>query len=91
MSQQEPQTPSQDLSQFIELVMKWHFQKISEIDHISRIPESETLEITDEDSGEVHNLEGKEREAFLQGLLVAKSMFMQLPFQPIEVAPLDEA
>lgn len=92
MSEQEQQPQaSSDLTGFIQLVLKWHHNTIAQIDHIANIPESEVLEVTDEDTGEVRNLTGEQRESFIQGMLVAKTMFMQLPFQPVEVEPTDEA
>lgn len=68
------------MDQLLNLVVNWHSSTVNQIQHLAEVPESEKLEVTDEDTGEVVNLTGKEREAFIQGLLVAKTMLLQLPF-----------
>ena len=68
------------MDQLLNLIVNWHSSTVNQIQHLSEVPESEKLEVTDEDTGEVVNLTGKEREAFIQGLLVAKTMLLQLPF-----------
>lgn len=91
---QQPQATSTtitELDQFAHLLVNWHSHSISQIDHLANTPETETLQVMDNDTGEVTQLTGTEREAFIKGLLVAKTMLMQLPFTTQAEAPVDEA
>ncbi len=82
----QPQASS-SLTGLIGLICDWQQNKLAQINHLANIPDSEILEVTDEDTGKTHTLQGKEREAFLYGLLTAASMFSELPFRPVPVEP----
>lgn len=82
--------PITELEQFADLIVNWHSYTLTQIDHLANVPETEALEITDFDTEQVIQLTGTERAAFIQGLLVAKTMLYTLPFTLAE-AVTDEA
>lgn len=62
------------------LVTRWHTSVLAQLDHLAEVPITETLEVTDMDTGVVKTISCKDREYFIQGLLVARTFFATLPF-----------
>lgn len=86
MSNQPKQvTPIIDLNQFAAITADWFFKKSGEIDQLIAFPEHEAIKVQDNVTGAEYELVGKEREAFIQGLKVARTVFDVLPFEVREV------
>lgn len=62
-------------------VVSWAQNCHAQINQIINIPDTEELEVTNEDTGEVTRLQGAERKAFLAGMAVAQTYFARLPFR----------
>lgn len=86
MSQQKAQ-PILDLAQFAELMGAWFFSKSQELDHLIEFPIHEAIRVNDNTTGVEKVLVGAEREAFIDGLKVARTVFDVLPFN---FAPIGE-
>lgn len=88
MSQEQTQAqpqPIQTVEQMANLVMDWLQNRHAQLSHLREIPDTEKLEVTDEDTGEVLVLEGDLRRTFLMGLAVAQTIFIEPPFKVQEV------
>ncbi|EOD9945393.1 hypothetical protein ACN94T_002566 [Acinetobacter baumannii] len=68
-----------------QIILDWLHNRQAYLTHLREIPDTEKLEVTDEDSGEVINLEGPQRSAFFMGIAVAQHAFLELPFQAVDV------
>ncbi|MPS62177.1 hypothetical protein [Acinetobacter sp.] len=68
-----------------QLMLDWLHNRQAYLTHLREIPDTEKLEVIDEDSGEVLNLEGEQRTAFFMGVAVAQHAFLELPFKVIDV------
>lgn len=77
--------PVTDINGLASLVANWFFSKSAQIDHLIEFPEHEPITVMDNISGEERILEGAEREAFIQGLKVARTVFDVLPFNVVAV------
>lgn len=76
----EPVKPVTSVEDLVNILVNWHSNVNAQLTHLAESPADVGLEVTDQDSGEVKLLTGVEREAFIQGLLVAKTTFATLPF-----------
>lgn len=93
MSQEQTQAqpqPIETVEQMANLVMDWLQNRHAQLNHLREIPDSEKLEVADEDTGEVLVLEGDLRRTFLMGLAVAQTIFIDPPFKVAEVDDEDD-
>lgn len=77
--------PITELSQFAELTVNWFTNKSQQLDALINFPEHEDIKIQDNIKGEERVLTPVEREAFIDGLKVAATIFNRLPFDCLPV------
>lgn len=61
-------------------VVAWHEDKMNFILHLANVPDSESLIVTNNDTGEEENITGRDREMFIKGLLAGRALLLDLPF-----------
>lgn len=83
-------TPIADLDQFAFLIRNWHHNGMSQLDHLQQVPEGQSISIQLEENGALEDLvlEGDLLKGFKAAMVVAMSIFHELPFGS---APLPEA
>ncbi len=73
-----------DISEFIKLTVRWHRQKLRELEHVLEIPSGTEIEIKTSDTDSiVLTLEGDTLIGFKAGLTVALTALGTLPFVAI--------
>lgn len=73
--------------QFATLIVAWHTNRMAQLSHMIQVPDGVELCLPDE-KGEDVPMTTEQREAFKSGLIVAKALFAELPFESI---PVEEA
>lgn len=81
-NQPQPQVqPIITLEHFAELMSDWFTNKSQQVDALVNFPEHEPIRVQDNVNGIEKVLTGAEREAFIDGLKVAATIFDRLPFE----------
>lgn len=73
--------------QFAALIAHWHTNRMAQLSHMIQVPDEVELSLPGE-NGEDVPMNPEQREAFKSGLIVAKALFAELPFESI---PVEEA
>lgn len=80
---QRPQ-PIETVEDMGNLVLRWFQNRHQQVSQLRNVPDHDTQEITDQDTGEVFTLEGETLKAFKMGLAVAQTIFIDPPFQVLD-------
>lgn len=80
---QRPQ-PIESVEDMGNLVLRWFQNRHQQISQLLNVPDHDSQEVTDLDTGEVFILEGEKLKAFKMGLAVAQSRFSEPPFQVLD-------
>ena len=76
---------------FAQLIAKWHVQCLMQLQHMIDTPDDVSIQIVDEDTGVTKTLDHAEQEIFIQAILVAKTIFAELPFKMTSLSVVNDA
>lgn len=93
--QAAPVAAIETLDQFANLILSWHHNGMSQLDHLQNIPAGETITIQLDEGAEHEELvlEGEALKGFKAAIIVAMNIFSELPFggvpkpEEVEEAP----
>lgn len=68
------------VDQFAEHITRWHTSALLQLQKLIEAPDDVAIEVTDHDTGTTRTLTGVERQACIEGILIAREIVKELPF-----------